>query len=285
MKENDSIYRSVSDNDAPESTTANNISTMNAAVRLHFLAGRLMISLNDSTNALSHLRIAAAKTKKWPSMHLAIQRVLLECEKKCDTAQEDTYMKLLFEPNSCNILSRSEITHAEQNINSSGRKEVIWTDDDNGAAKPPLDFAVTFLDSTHAISGDTVLACVSVQSRINFPVHVESIQLNTTAGNYNITDLQRHVKKKTIQSWIRNGSVSKDMVGEVSNEHKGVQLKANELVFFFTEMKLPSSLIETALGLTAADLSKFYPKSGKLCNMGFTVAGELIQILFSSLLM
>ena len=285
MKENDSIYRSVSDNDAPKSTTANNISAMNAAVRLHFLAGRLMISLNDSTNALSHLRIAAAKTKKWPSMHLAIQRVLLECEKKCDTAQEDTYMKLLFEPNSCNILSTSEITYAEQNVNFSGRKEVTWTDDDNGAAKPPLDFAVTFLDSTHATSGDTVLACVSVQSRINFPVHLESIQLNTTAGNYDITDLQRHVKKKTIQSWIRNGSVSKDLVGEVSNEHKGVQLKANELVFFFTEMKLPSSLIETALGLTAADLSKFYPKSGKLCNMGFTVAGELIQILFSSLLM
>ena len=56
-------------------------------------------------------------------------------------------------------------------------------------------------------------------------------------------------------------------------------MNAKGLVYFFTDIKLPSSLVETALGRHAADLSKFYPKNGKLCNMGFTVAGELFALI------
>jgi hypothetical protein len=274
LKENDSICQSVSDVevDSPANTKR---STPNAAVRLHYLVGRLL-SVNDPENALIHFRIAADKTKKWPSMHLTIQRALLECEKKCKTeGGTDESIKMLFEPSSCAILSESEVAQVQSLAGKSSEpKQLVWTDDEAGVSKPPLEFAVTFLNSTHATSGDTVLACMSVKSCLDLPLHVESIQLNTTAGNYGIANLQEHVNKATLQSWLKLGTSKCEIASDVSNVGSGIELGPKGLAYFFTEIKLPSSLVETALGRGATDLSKFLPKNGKLCNMGFTVAGE-----------
>lgn len=269
----------MNDNGSPEKASTNTKpTTPNAAVRLHYLTGRLLLRQNDPTNALPHLQLAAEKTKKWPSLHLTIQRVLLDCERKCNSPRDgsDASIKLLLEPSACSLLSENEVVQAQQHAVLSESREVIWRDDDAGVARPPLDFAVTFLDSTHAASGDTVLACVSVKSCVDISLYVDSIQLETTAGSFAMANLQQHVNKETLQSWIKNGSVAKVAGGYAANVGSGIQLNAKGLVYCFTEMKLPPSLVETAWGRTAADLSKFHPKNGKLCNMGFTVAGKLV---------
>lgn len=275
LKENDSICRSINDTDAPETLSMGMKSTTpNAAVRLHYLAGRLFLSQNEPANALPHLQVAAEKTKKWPSMHLSIQRALLDCEKKCSSAQEDSNasIKLLLEPSSCSMLSQNEIAETQNRGLATG-KELVWTDDESGVFRPPIDFAVTFLDSTHATLGDTVLACVSVKSCLSIPIYLESIQLNTTACSFNITNLQHNMNRKMLLSWAKHGITGKHIgPSDAVNVGNGVQLNANGLVYFFSEIKLPPSLIETAHGRTAADLSKFYPKNGKLCNMGFSMA-------------
>jgi hypothetical protein len=276
LKENDSICRSINDNDTPENSSVNmKSSTPKAAVRLHYLAGRLFLSQNEPTNALVHLQIAAENTKDWPSMHFSIQLVLLQCQKRCSSAQgkSDISIKLLLDPDSCNMLTQNAVTQAQQDTAASA---VVWRDDESQVAKPPLDFAVTFLDSTHATSGDTVLACISVRSCLNIPVYLESIQLDTTAGCFEIGDLHRHVSQNTMKSWAKNEATKIEEPSDVLTVGTGIQLNANGLVYFFTQMKLPATLVETALGRTAADLSKFHPKNGKLCNMGFTVAGELL---------
>lgn len=274
LKENDSICRSINDNDTPEYSSTNvKSSTPNAAVRLHYLAGKLFLSQNEPTNALAHLQIAAEKTKDWPSLHLSIQRALLHCQKRCSSAQgeRDSFIKLLLDPSSCNMLT----TDAQKSTTVTSDTEVIWRDDESQITKPPLDFAVTFLDSTHATCGDTVLACVSIRSCLSIPVYLQSIQLDTTAGCFEISNLHRHVSKDTMKSWVNNEVTQSPETSDVVNVCSGIQLNANGLVYFFTQMKLPPTLVETALGRTAADLSKFHPKNGKLCNMGFTVAGEL----------
>jgi len=101
--------------------------------------------------------------------------------------------------------------------------------------------------------------------------------LNTTAGDFGIADLHRHANKATLRSWLRGLTSSKDETVEesmvISNVGAGVRLNSNGLAYFFTEMKLPSSLVDVAWGKTAVDLTKFHPRNGKLCNMGFTVAG------------
>ena len=277
LKENDSICRSINDNETPESASVNiKFATPSAATRLHYLAGRLLMGQNDPESALPHLRFASEKTIKWPSMNLSIQRLVLDCERKCSFAQSksDESARLILEPSTCGMLSEAELLKAKQHAISSDMKEVVWNDDEAGVARPPLEFAVTFLDSTHATSSETVLACLSLKSYLNIPVYVEKIQLNTTAGSYDVPNVQEHVTKEALQSWSENRADCESASSDVFSINKGIQLNASGIVYFFTEMKLPSTLVETAMGKTAADLSKFHPKNGKLCNMGFTMGGK-----------
>ena len=277
VKENDTICRSISDSETESTSVNTKFTAPNGAVRLHYLAGRLLASKNDPANALPHLRIAARKTNKWSSMHLTIQRALLHCERKCSSNDDrETFMKLFLEPNSCSILSSNEIAQTPKNERASCESnDIVWRDDDSGVVKPPLDFAVTFLNSTHATSSDAVLACVSVKSCLNARVDIESIQLNTTAGQFEIENLQQYVDRETLQCWIKGVEQKKESRTDVSITGKSIQLESKGLVYFFTELKLPASLEETVHGKAAADLTKFIPKNGKLCNMGFTIAGEL----------
>ncbi|KAL7518224.1 hypothetical protein ACHAWX_003072, partial [Stephanocyclus meneghinianus] len=283
LKENDSICQSISDNDALESTVRiSNIklTTPNAAVRLHYFAGRLFMSQDDPENALPHFRIAAEKTKKWPSLHLTLQRALLDCERKCSVNEDgtDTAIEMLLDPSSCAILSADQVARLQSYAMSpsSDEKDVLWKDDDAGTSESPFDFAVTFLGSTHATSGDAVLACVSIKSRLSYPVDIDSVRLNTTAGDFGIEDLRRHADKATLRSWFRGSAAGKGETIEdsmdISDVGTGVRLNSNGLAYFFTEMKLPSSLVDAAWGNTVADLTKFHPRNGKLCNMGFAVA-------------
>ena len=277
LKENNSIFRSVNENENLDSTSLNMKFAMpNAAIRLHYLAGRILMGQNEPASALHHLRIASDKTKKWPSMHLSIRRLLLDCERKCSFTHDniDEPLSLILDPSSCGILSEDELSQASQHKICSDMKEIVWDDDDAGVARPPLELAVTFLDSTHATSGETVMACVSLRSSLNIPIYIEKLQLNTTAGIYDVPNVQEYVTKETLQSWSENKLDSKGASSDAISVQNGIQLNSGGVVYLFTEVKLPSTLLETAMGKTAADLSKFHPKNGKLCNMGFTMGGK-----------
>ena len=144
--------------------------------------------------------------------------------------------------------------------------------DDTGKENPPFEFAVSFLEATHATSSDTVKACVSIKSCLDFQVNVESIQLLTTSGMYDVSNLEQCAADRSqLQSWIRGEDVSSSNK-QVSK--LGVELNSNDLAFFLTELSLPSNLSDIALG--GIDTSKFIPKSGRLCNTGYSHAGKSI---------
>lgn len=253
-----------------------------SSARLHYLAGRLLMSLNDPTGALVHLNIAAAQTKSWPSLNLSIQRALSTCNDRCSTLEnvpantesKASSIELLLQSDSCKLLSPSEMKDVQVKASDATAltKEVVWNHDDTGKENPPFEFAVSFLEATHATSSDTVKACVSIKSCLDFQVNVESIQLLTTSGMYDVSNLEQCAADRSqLQSWIRGEDVSSSNK-QVSK--LGVELNSNDLAFFLTELSLPSNLSDIALG--GIDTSKFIPKSGRLCNTGYSHAGKSI---------
>jgi len=109
------------------------------------------------------------------------------------------------------------------------------------------------------------------------PAESEQLASATSAAMpKHIADLHRHANVATLWSWLKATPATKGIAGDstdVSSVGTGVRLNFGGLVYFFTEAKLPPSLADTAWGKTLADLTKFHPKNGKLCNMGFSVAG------------
>lgn len=271
-----------------------------ASAHMHYLAARLLMSLDNPEGAKVHLNIAAEHTKSWPSLLISIQRALLACEERCAASKEHLYahgsasipggypearsilpkdqskdasIELLLRPASCKLLSPEEMEDAQTKawrydssvcMDGSGMdvppREIVWNHDDTSNALPPFEFAVSFLNSTHATSGDTVTACISVKSFLDFQVCVESLQLVTTSGTYDVTNLEQCAK------YIQN---------------EGVQFSCNDLAFFMQEITLPSILSDIAFGGSSADLSKFIPKNGRLCSTGLShAAGNICESRF-----
>lgn len=262
-----------------------------SSARLHYLAGRLLMSLGNPIGALAHFKISSTQTKKWPSLNLAIQRSLSICVERCKKEDKDVHsnsgrkadskdasIEMLLRPDLCKLLSANEKARAQLKAweadsstdTQHGPREVIWNDDENGEAKSPFEFAVSFAKSTHATSSDKVLACVSIKSCLDSPVIVESIQLITTSGLYDVPNADQCAKSSLFQSKEGKG---KNSSSTKRNFNQGVQFDANNVAYFLTELPLPSDLSAIALGKSSVDLSKFIPKNGRLCNMGYTHAG------------
>ena len=258
-----------------------------SSARLHYLAGRLLMGLNDPSGALVHLNIASAQTKSWPSLHLAIYRALCACNERCSAAKivspnssksKETFIEMLLQSDSCKLLSPMELKEAQSKAwKSQNTSEVVWNDDDKTKGVP-FEFAVSFLKATHATSSDTVKACVSIKSCLNFPVKVESLQLLTTSGIFDVPNLEKcALDRSQLQSCLR-GESNKDTR---PNQGGGVHFNCNDLVYFMTELTLPANLSDIALGGT--DMSKFIPKNGRLCNMGLShAAGSICESRFNS---
>jgi hypothetical protein len=266
-----------------------------ASVRLHYLAGRLLMSIENPISAAVHLRIAAERTKKWPSLHVSIQRALLVCEERClsievnptrkiacEEASKMGCAKLLLEPESCALLTKQEIKHVKSKAWEMRCKEVLWKDA-SGESRPPFDFALSFLKSTHATSGDSVLACLSIKSRVGFECFAKTIKLLTTVGNFNVSTANLCLDKAQLQSWLKSSS---SRSGDVErNSSVGVHLIPNEVAYILTEISLPSDFSSVPLGDTAIDNNFYTPKSGKLTNCGLThAAGNICQSLQQKLM-
>jgi len=290
LKENDSMCPKGTVATSPDTiSTEREYKPVDSSARLHYLAGRLLLGQGSPKEALSYLKLADALTKKWPSLNVAVQRTLVACVDHCRRdgimserpSSKDASIEMLLRPDMCKLLSTFEKSLAQRDVWEVGyaprtltaSKEVIWTDDERGEAKPPFEFTVSFSQSTHAIASSEVLACVSIESGLDFPVFVSSIQLMTTSGLYDVTNLGQCLDKSTLQSNDgRENLKSRTMY----SPRQGVLFHPKDVVFFLTELTLPSDLSSIALGGSSVDLSKFMPKNGKLCNMGYSYAAGSI---------
>lgn len=265
-----------------------------SSTRLHYLAGRLLMSLKDPSRALVHLKIAASQTMSWPSLNLSIQRALTACNERCSilddappTDMRKSFIQLLINSDSCKLLSPNEIKDAqvkawEYDYTGSITREVVWNNDDTGKLNPPFEFAVSFLNSTHATTSDKVKACVSIKSCLDLQVEIESMQLVTTSGIFDVPNLsQSAVKRTQLKSLVRSEGSRRETSSFAKHEQGGVEFNRNDLTFFMTELTLPSNLSDVALG--GVDTSKFIPKSGRLCNMGLShSAGNICESRFDN---
>ena len=259
-----------------------------AAARLHYLAARLLLNMDDPTGALVHLKIASAQTKLWPSLHLAIQRVLFACTERCDMEKtnpslddaHNSYIELLLRPGSCKLLSPVEMMMTQAKVwplvgctDTTSTKEIVWTHNDACNTKPPFEFAVSYLNSTHASSCDTVTVCISMKSCLGVQVLIDSMQLLTTSGVHNVPNLEHHKADRSQSS----GNIS---FTTKYGSDQGIKLNPNELVFLFAELIIPSNL--TLPDGSAIDTLKFTPKNGRWTNTGLSrAAGNICESKFN----
>ena len=259
-----------------------------AAARLHYLAARLLLNMDDPTGALVHLKIASAQTKLWPSLHLAIQRVLFACTERCDMEKtnpsvddaHNSYIELLLRPGSCKLLSPVEMMMTQAKVwplvgctDTTSTKEIVWTHNDACNTKPPFEFAVSYLNSTHASSCDTVTVCISMKSCLGVQVLIDSMQLLTTSGVHNVPNLEHHKADRSQSS----GNIS---FTTKYGSDQGIKLNPNELVFIFAELIIPSNL--TLPDGSAVDTLKFTPKNGRWTNTGLSrAAGNICESKFN----
>ena len=267
----------------------------NASVRLHYLAGRLLMSIDNPIGGAVHLKIAADRTKKWPSLHLSVQRTLRVCEERClvvddepsskSARAEETKIscaKLLFEPESCALLSDKEIKQVQSKAWGVRCKEIVWKEDASGVSRPPFDFALSFLKSTHATSGDSVLACLSIKTQVDFQLCAKTIKLFTTVGNFNVSTADLCFNKAQLHSWLKSSSTASGY--SQVNSSEGIQFTPNEVAYILTEISLPSDFSSVALGETAISNNYYTPKSGKITNTGLThAAGNVCESLLEKI--
>ena len=263
-----------------------------ASVRLHYLAGRLLMSIGNPVGGAVHLKIAAGRTKSWPSLQISIQRALRVCEERCLIIDDDpsskvaliddskiSSTKLLFEPNLCHLLTDKEINQAQSKAWGAGCKEIVWKSDSSSKSTPPFDFALSFLKSTHANSGDTVLACLSVKSNVTFQLSARTIKLITSVGNFDVSSTDLCFNKAQLLSWLKSSSSSTNGHSQFHLSN-GLQLLENGLAYIITEISIPSDFSSVALGETAIGNNFYTPKSGKITNMGLThAAGNICESL------
>ncbi len=283
-----------------------------SSARLHYVAARLLMSLEDPTGASVHLKIASAQTKSWPSLNLSIQRALSTCTERYvkentgpnplsnlivanivlpDTTDlQNSCIELLLWPDSCKLLSPEERKEMQMRVwpsvsfNKTSMREVVWTHNDTCKTKPPFEFAVSFLNSTHAASSDAVTACVSIKSCLSFRVVIESMRLLTTSGTHEVLNLEhREADRSLVQSWIRKQSIGKASFTTKHESDKGILVNPNETALFLTELVLSSNLSQISVDGTSTDSLKFIPKNGRLCNMGFSRAGNTWAIMTSGI--
>ncbi|KAL7546228.1 hypothetical protein ACHAWF_009563 [Thalassiosira exigua] len=269
-----------------------------AAARLRYLAGRLLLGRGAPEEARGHLEAAAASTTSWPSLHLAVRRAHLACEARIASrggrvspGYDAARTGMLLRPETCRLLSPREregaVAGAWGRDPAAPPKEVAWNHDDaSSASLPPFEFAVSFVKSTHASSGDAATACVSLRSRLGFPVRVESLRILTTAGgDHDVPDLARRVvRESALRSWLREGGKSQHAPADrrrARTADGGVDFDPDELAFFAAEIPLPSDPSEIALGGSSYDTSKYVPKNARLCNMGLShAAGNVCESRF-----
>lgn len=279
-----------------------------SSASLHYFSARLLMTLDDPTGASVHLKIASAQTKSWPSLHLSIQRALSTCTERYaekttglnpssisvvpntvvpnTTDLQNSCIELLLLPNSCKLLSPEEMTETQMRVwptvplNKKSMREVVWTHNDTYKTKPPFEFAVSFLNSTHAASNDAVTACVSIKSCLSFGVVVESMQLLTTSGTHEVPNLNhRKADRSLVLSWMCKQSMGKASFATNHESDQGIQVNPNEMALFLTELLIPSNLSHASVDGASTENFKLIPKNGRLCNMGFSRAGDAWTIM------
>lgn len=273
----------VAKNSAEPLISIGDAKVSSASVRLHYLAGRLLMSTDNPVGGAVHLKIAADQTKNWPSLQLSIQRALRVCEERCLVVDDDSSSKsarleeskiscakLLFEPETCAMLTDKEIKHAQSKSWELINKEVVWKDDASGTSRPPFDFALSFLKSTHATSGDSVWACLSIKTHVDFQFCAKTIELFTSVGNFKVSSTDPCFNKEQMHSWLKSSSSASAQ--SQASFSDGIQFTPNEVAYILTEISLPSDFSSVALGGTAIANNFYTPDSGRVTNMGFTHA-------------
>jgi hypothetical protein len=199
------------------------------------------MSQDDSVGASMHLKIALAQTPSWPLLQLSIQRALYACTERSNvTDVPSSCVELLLWPDTCKLLSLEERMEIQTMVspsvclNPTSAKEKVWTHNDTCKTKPLFQFAVSYLNSTHAAYCDAVIACVSIRSCLSFRVLIEPMQLLKTSGSHKVSNLEHHKSDR----WL---------LGKISftNKHglyQSIKVNPNELAVFFTALLIPSNL-------------------------------------------
>ena len=171
-----------------------------SCARLYFIAGGLLLDMEQYSDAKKHLSKALEQCSGWSGLEYSIMRGIKKCEDNLAASDDDSSINtlMLLNPSIHQLMPPIK----KQNVFNSIFHPRSHADKDQitSVSFPrqrydtlPFTFVLTFPKSTHAIAGDIVLGCLSLQSNLPLSVSVNKIQIQTTVGLIDIDDEQTKV--------------------------------------------------------------------------------------------
>ena len=206
-----------------------------SAARMHYLTGGILLGQKKYKDAIVHLEITIKYSTGWNGLALAVRRMLIECYEKyvpmqVETPEEktQTIATMILDSFFNAKMSSQSLRRALNNFASLNEGGVIkWHHEyiDELASSLPFSFAVTFPDSTHAITGDTVTASVMIKSNVDYSVHVKSVTLLSMAGDIAVPENALRLAQNSNES-----------------SEGGIIIEAKTSILLLTQIDIPRSL-------------------------------------------
>ena len=163
--------------------------------RLYYLIGGSLMKQGKFEEAIEPLQNALLSSNLFPSLHVVLKKVLIECYKKI--AEQDTSSGLNRVELCRNIvdLSSSLVLHTDTNSllsngtiktlmndafsvkNLSSDRSIEWNEEEGKVQ--PFDFVLTFPEKSLAIEGDVVNAQLCIHSHLKTSVRLTDVLIES----------------------------------------------------------------------------------------------------------
>ena len=156
------------------------------------------MSKGDFDSASEHLQLVLPLVDSFPSIRIAAELAMKRCWEERNSKQpSETTAKLLLDSCCNRLLSRDDMTAMKMSL-AGDSPRVYWRYNDESSQ--PLHYSFTFPLCSYATEGDTVEGTLHLHSNLPFPVKVENISLNMSAGSvvFNNVDMPHIQPNETV---------------------------------------------------------------------------------------
>lgn len=159
--------------------------------QLHYLAGSVLAAHDRLDEAVQSIESALLLSEGWTKLETQILRAKASCLERLSHANaseshstgKDANLAIVLDQEMAQTLSADELKSSVAKAfsgPSTTPKAVSWHAENSSSA--PMDFIVTFPNTTQATTGDLVPAVLAVQSNLGFAVELYSGTLHTSIG-------------------------------------------------------------------------------------------------------
>ena len=161
--------------------------------RLYYLIGGILMKDEKFEDAIEPLQNALSYSTGFSSIHVLLEKALIQCYKKISTTDSidinqkliDSSLSLIFNTGTNAAISKATLASLTEDIFSLQNKANSTRVFDwpyGSDEEQPFQFALTFPDRLYAIEGDEVNAIVRLRSNLRTPLRVKDVLIEPNFG-------------------------------------------------------------------------------------------------------